>query len=248
MSIKNLQKRYFVIIVSIFALVLIPGTQLASHTIVLPIAKDYGEELYNWCGPAVAQIIMRNYPTAPLLKAQDEIWPVIQANKVETMWHSDPQGVKEAMNRLNPPPYPEGPLPLPQGYREGWHIYNVTNKNDLMYEIAFWITKKHYPVAVLLSTSPHNNMMGHEERWVIVYGIETDVDPTIQDNTSINLLKVHYIDPSPANLGTPLSALPPVSGQDWYNMLQPVSKSGSVYYNHFVAIIEKFTIIWPPID
>jgi hypothetical protein len=90
-------------------------------------------------------------------------------------------------------------------------------------------------VPALLSTTAHNSYAPHEEHWVLIKGIVTDVDPTTA--STVSLEHVWITDPSPATFGDPpLERF--LSGSAWYAELQAVSKAASSYHGEFVAVIE----------
>lgn len=224
MLIKNLVKKCVVMIFMVLSLVFIPGVLSASHSVMLSGIPEYSEESYIWCGPAVAQMIMHGYPSGSLLVPQEDIWAAIQGCKVETMWDSDPQGLKDAMQHLNPP--------SPPGH---WVVYSNSDAQALMYSVAYWMTRNNFPVAVLLNTTTHNGIASHQEHWVEVRGIVTDITPI--GNTTIDLQNIWYTDPSPTNLGDP-AVTSFITGSTWYSLFQPVNKTGSSYNGNYVAIIE----------
>jgi hypothetical protein len=182
---------------------------------------DYPEEALVWCGPATAQMIMDGYPSGKCFILQDDIWLAIQSYKVETMWDTDPVGLKEAMKNLCPP-------------AGTWVVYSKTDPQELMFSVAYWMTKNNYPVAGLLNTLPHNSYTAHTEHWVAIRGIIADKDPTT--NSTIDLKFIWFNDPA-VPLGDP-SLERFVSGSIWYSEFQPVIKAGSSYAGKYVAIIE----------
>lgn len=226
---KNFIRKCFVMSVLICVLILIPAGLSASHSVMLGSIPEYSEESLTWCGPAAAQMLMNGYPSGSLFVSQEDIWDAVLLYKVETMWDTDPEGLRAAMQNLNPP-------------SGQWVVYHRADETELMYWVAYWMTQNNYPVGVLLETTSHNIIVGHEEHWVEVRGVVTDVDPTIPGNTTITLEFVWYTDPSPATLGDPaVTAL--IAGSTWYSMLQPVTKPLSTYNGEHVAIIEPPQIV-----
>jgi hypothetical protein len=182
---------------------------------------EYPEEALIWCGPAAAQMIMNGYPTGKCYVFQEDIWMSIQGHKVETMWDTDPVGLKEAMKTLCAP-------------ADTWVVKSKTNPQQLMHSIAYWMTKNSYPVAVLLNTLPHNSYTTHAEHWIVIRGIVTDKDPTT--NSSVQLKFVWLNDPA-VTLGDPC-LVRYISGSAWYSEFQSVTKTASSYSGKYVAIIE----------
>jgi hypothetical protein len=191
------------------------------HSVMLTV-PDYPEEALTWCGPATGQMIMEGYPSGACSYLQEDVWMAIQSYKTETMWDTDPDGLKGAMNALC---HPAG----------RWNVYSDTDPQKIMHSVAKWMTINNYPVAGLLNTVSHNAYTAHTEHWVAIRGIITDKDPTT--NPSVTLKFVWFNDPA-VPLGDP-SIERFVSGSTWYNSeFQPVTKVGSSYHGKYVAVIE----------
>ncbi len=190
------------------------------HSVMLSV-PDHPEEALNWCGPATGQMIMEGYPSGSCSILQEDVWMAIQGYKAETIWDTDPIGLKEAMKHLCPP-------------AGTWNVFSRTDPHELMHSVAFWMTINNYPAAGLLNTLPHNSYMAHAEHWIAIRGIITDVDPTT--NPIVNLQFVWFNDPA-VPLGDP-SIERFISGSTWYSEFQPVTKVGSSYHGKYVAIIE----------
>lgn len=190
------------------------------HSVMLSV-PDRPEEALDWCGPATGKMIMEGHPSGSCAILEEDIWMAIQSHKVETLWDTDPAGLRGAMMALCPPAW-------------NWSIYSKTDASSLIHSVARWMTINSYPVAGLLNTVSHNGYTAHEEHWVAIRGIVTDVDPTT--NPSVNLEFVWFNDPA-VPLGDP-SIERFVSGSTWYSEFQPVNKAGSSYVGKYVAIIE----------
>lgn len=218
---KKLISKYLGMIVVISTLIL-SHTVWAQplHSVMLSV-PDHPEEALTWCGPATGQMIMEGYPSGSCSLLQEDIWMAIQSYKVETMWDTDPAGLKEAMKHLCPP-------------AGTWVVHSETDPQALMYDVAKWITRNNYPAAGLLNTLPHNAYTAHAEHWIAIRGIITDADPTT--NPSVTLKFVWFNDPA-VPLGDP-SIERFISGSTWYSEFQPVTKVGSSYHGKYVAIIE----------
>lgn len=191
------------------------------HSVMLTV-PEYSEEALTWCGPATGQMIMDGYPSGNCYILQDDIWVAIQNHKVETVWDTDPVGLKEAMKDLCPP-------------AGTWVVYAKEDPQKLMHSVAYWMTENNYPAAVLLNTLSHNSYTQHAEHWVAIRGVITDKDPT--QNSTVNLEFVWFNDPAPPNLGDPV-VVRFISGSDWYSEFQSVTKTGSAYSGKYVAVIE----------
>lgn len=197
-----------------------PAAALHSVFVAVP---GHAEEALTWCGPAVGQMIMEGYPSGACTVVQADVWASIGSHRVEGMWDTDPRGLRGAMMDLCPPP------------GGGWSAVSRSAADDLMYQVAFWMTHNDYPVALLTSTVAHNAHAPHQETWVVVKGVVTDVDPTT--SSTVALQYVQLTDPSPATFGDP-----PVerflTGGAFYAALQPVAKPGSEFDGRYVAVIE----------
>lgn len=198
-----------------------PG-QAALHSVFLTVPAR-PEEALTWCGPAAAQMAMEGYPSSACAKTQDEVWLAILASKVEGMWDSDPAGMRGAMMGLCPP--------AGGGH---WVAFSPADPAALMYSVAYWMTRNNYPAVVLLNTAAHTSYAPHQEHWVVVKGIVTDVNPTT--SATVNLEYVWFNDPAVPLGDPPLERY--VSAATWYGELQAVAKPGSAYTAKYVAVIE----------
>ena len=195
------------------------------HSVVLSV-PPYAEEGLQWCGPATGQMIMEGYPSGSCSIIQEDVMEAIEDHKVEAMWDTDPAGLAGAMNTLCPPP---------SGH---WYVWTNADPAMLMHNIAYWMTRNDYPVAVLKNTTVHHpGTPTHEEHWVVISGIITDGDPT--EGGIVGLEGVFIIDPAPVadELGGP-ATVEYLNGSDWYAEFQPVTKPASSYVGKYVAIIE----------
>lgn len=222
---KNSQRRHkwALVMIGIFFLAALPSH--ASHSVFVSV-PGHAEEALNWCGPAAGQMAMGGYPASACTTDQSDVAVHIQNHQVELNWDADPAGLQAAMMEMCPPSF-------------GWDIFANPNAQSLMFWVAYWMTRFHYPVVALLSTNAHNSDAQHQEHWVTITGIVTDVDPTTPGTTSVNLQSVTYID-QPTTLGpTPETHM--VLAADWYNEFLAVTKMPSAYNGKFVAIIEPPT-------
>jgi hypothetical protein len=206
-------------------------TASADHIAVSALLPPgyHSEEALTWCGPATGQMVIAGYPSGACVKVQADVDASIQAHKIESVWDTDPDGLRAAMMELCPP--------AAGGH---WVVFSNIDATQLMHSAAFWMSRNQYPVAALLSTSAHNSYAPHQEHWVTVTAIVTDLDPVV--NPSVVLKFVQFIDPSPATLGNP-PLVRFVSGATWYAQMSTVTKSPSSYTGKFVAVIEPPSIV-----
>jgi hypothetical protein len=208
---------------------LLPGVlAFASHSVFVTI-PFHSEEALTWCGPAMGQMVMGGYPVSACTLEQADVAASIQAHKVEGNWDTDPDGLRGAMMALCPPP-----PSVPEGGH--WAVIPRPDTASLMYWVAYWMTKNQFPVALLLGTTAHNSYLPHQEHWVAVKGIITDLDPTA-GNSTVNLQYINFVDPSPPNFGAPAIEFF-LSAAQLSTVFAAVTKSSSKYKGEFVAVIE----------
>lgn len=202
----------------------------ASDTVLLTAVPAYNEEAKNWCGPATGQMVLDGYPAGACLlpqgKDQSNVWAEIGIHRVESSWDTDPAGLRGALMTLCPPP------------GGSWSIVADASAQAVMFQVAYWMNTNSYPVAALLDTNAHYaEVPAHEEHWVMIRGIVTDVDPTAAPTSaSVNLEWVCLTDPvGVAFGGPPIQRC--VDAATWYTEFQPVSKPGA-YRDQHVAVIE----------
>ena len=161
-----------------------------------------GQESCCWCGAASAQMIMDGYPDPTDRVFIDQgppnlpnCWDTIQANNstdptdVAQNWCTDPQGLRNCLRTLNPPP------------GGTWNIYSDT-RDTVMFNILYWMNRNNYPVATLINRGGH---------WVVIVGYESDIEP-VSGSTPI-LQQITYNDPEPHNVGAVITK----TGNLWYN-------------------------------
>lgn len=192
----------------------------AAHSVSVFVTPS-AQEALTWCGPATAQMAMTGYPGGTgCTRTQAALWLAIQGHKVESFWDTDPVGLEKTLEDCG----------------GSWTVTNDAVKETVMYWVARWMTQFHYPVAALLDTAPYSEFPAHEEHWVLIIGVQTDVDPTT--TTTVNLQGVWVIDPE-----VPLGVPPTPSVQfftaaQWYAAFQAVTKASSAYHGKYVAVIE----------
>ncbi len=175
----------------------------------------YGQQNNIYAGPASAQMVMNSYPPpgTPMYFPQSTIWTSIQShNSGEPGWATDPQGLKGAMLELNPPPVGT------------WSILSNTVKEDLMFQVLFWMNYNHYAVPTLVNSGYH---------WVVVVGYETDIEPTYGSDPE--LIEITINNPWPIGSGQTET----MADDIWYSTYwaNPVEKTGT-WYNKYAAVIE----------
>lgn len=186
----------------------------------------YCQETSIWCGAAVTQMILEGYPGGlDFPHTQTDVWNTIQSYKDDTGvgWASDPDGIRETLMDLGAAP------------GVNWSIFAKTDKTELMYNVAYWMNRRNYPVAVLINDWAH---------WVAIVGIETDVDPLT--NSTVNLQWIKIFDPwstsgcPTASSGGVISSMP---GTTWYStsnnyLDNPGNYPASKWNGNFIAVIE----------
>lgn len=182
-------------------------------TLTIPL---HGQQNSYYAGPACAKMILEGYPPpyAPAYYTQDQIWAVIQThNSGEAGWATDPEGMAGALIELNPPP--PGTT---------WSIKSYDVKEDLMFQILFWMNYNSFPVTTLVNSGNH---------WVDVVGYETDIEPI--GGSDPELLEITIHDPWPIGQGQ----VSTMTGTVWYDTkwANAVTNPGT-WYNKYVAVIE----------
>ena len=203
-------KRFLVGICIVFLSTVAFGQYVVELTI-----PQYGQDNSIYGGPACAQMIMNGYPPpgTPMYYPQSEIWASIQAhNSGEPGWATDPMGMQGALLELNDPPVGT------------WMIMSYDVREDLMFQILYWMNQNSYAVPTLINSGFH---------WVVVVGYETDIEP--EWNTTPVLQEITYHDPMPIGVGQVIT----MTGTVWYDTKwdNPISIAGT-WYNKYVAVIE----------
>ncbi|MFC2141241.1 hypothetical protein ACFLQP_02975, partial [Acidobacteriota bacterium] len=175
----------------------------------------YGQQNNIYAGPASAQMVMNSYPPpgTPMYFAQSVIWTSIQShNSGEPGWATDPQGMQGALLELNPPPVGT------------WSIKSYDVKEDLMFQVLFWMNYNNYAVPTLVNSGYH---------WVVVVGYETDIEPIYGSDPE--LIEITINNPWPIGSGQTET----MEDDIWYTTYwaNPVENPGT-WYNKYVAVIE----------
>jgi opacity protein-like surface antigen len=223
MLIKHFKNKCLNMALMICMVMILCAPLAASHSKILTVAPQYSQEATVWCGPATAQMIMEGYPSGSCTDLQEDIWPVIVANRIDALWDTDPVGIEKAMESLCPPTY-------------GWVVKTRTTAGDMMYAVARNMNQYNYPVALVMNTDAHNPIStSHTEHWVAVTGIVTDVDPVANSSAVLEAVIIH--DPAHLDMSFPSVARYCTAAQ-WGTLFSAVNKPGSTYHGKFVAVME----------
>jgi hypothetical protein len=187
-----------------------------SQYIVDTTVPLYGKEYLTWGGPAVGQMILDGYPGTgtSIYYSQPTVLTNIQ-NFNSTVepdpWITDPLGLRETLMLLNPP-------------LGSWGITVDADKNEVLFHALYWMNRNAYPVAALIDEG---------ERWVVITGYDTDVEPIEGSSPTLNYITLN--DPDPLNQGSTYT----MNGAVWLATawIAPVSAEGT-WENLYVAVIE----------
>jgi hypothetical protein len=215
-------KQSMMALLAAMALMTVSSAVRADVSVLTPVTPR-AEEALTWCGAATGEMVVGAYPSGSCSPVQADVWDAIQTNKVEPSWDTDPAGLKEAMMTLCPPPG--------GGH---WVVFSNTNASTLMYSVAFWMRRNSFPVAAVLNTDAHNAIGAHQEQWVAIKGIVTDVDPLT--SSSVTLKYIFIVQQAPV-FGDP-AVERFITGSQWYSEFEAVTKAASTYNGKFVAVIE----------
>jgi len=201
----------------------------ADYTINLNVPL-YGQDTGYYCGAASSQMIMMGYPNAASRQcfAQDQIYTTIQTKKQDNGFYTDPDGLRDTLMSLNPPPA--------LGH---FSIFSDANSGTVMHDMLYWMSVRNYPSAALINGGDH---------WVVVTGFQTDVNP--QTGNAV-LQSIDINDPSPpdgaphdnpctaADEGNEGGIVRHATGASWFsNDWQNPNKWGTKWLNKFVAVVE----------
>ncbi len=98
-------KKFLIMTISMVFVVLSIRNSFADYTLVLNVPL-YGQDTGYYCGAASSQMIMIGYPNTASSKcyAQDQIYGTIQAKKQDNGFYTDPDGLRDTVMSLDPPP------------------------------------------------------------------------------------------------------------------------------------------------
>jgi len=202
-----------------------PYSALAQHQVYLQTPNtipNYCQETIIWCGAAVGQMILEGYPAGvEHPHTQTHVWNRIQAHldDLGVNWATDPDGLRDTLMELGGDP------------GVNWAIHANPNAQSLTYTVAYWMTQRNYPTAVLVYGFQH---------WVAIVGIETDVNPV--GNTNVNLQFIEIDDPGnpPCPTATSGGVKSLMSGTNWYSnyWYTPGNIAASKWNGNYIAVIE----------
>jgi hypothetical protein len=178
----------------------------------------YGQEQCVWCGAASGQMARNGYPNPAdrLFYAQVNVWNTIQVHNstapADAGWATDPHGLTGCLQSLSNPPGVD------------WVEFDNTSRDQLMFDILYWMDQRNFPAPVLV------NQGGH---WIDIVGYVTDIEPVWGSSPTLQTITVH--DPEPHNVGTATTQ----TAAQWYAGYW----NGSIIYsgtwfNQYVAVIE----------
>jgi hypothetical protein len=177
----------------------------------------YGQGTSIWCGAGSAQMIMNGYPDPNdcLYIPQSTIWNTIQNNNLPgepANWATDPHGLQQALLIHNPPP------------AGTWSLYAKTVREELMFDILYWMNRTHFGTATLVYGAAH---------WIVIKGFITDIEPVLGSNPVLQQITIQ--NPWPPNIGVTTT----MTGTVWYSnyWYGPVNAPGT-WYGKYVGIIE----------
>ena len=190
----------------------------------------YGQDTGYYCGAASSQMIMMGYPNAGsrLCQEQNDIYNTIQTKKQDAGFYTDPDGLRDTIMTLNPPPA--------AGH---FSIFSNASRDIVMHDMLYWMANRNYPSAVLINGGDH---------WVVVTGYHTDIDPRT-GNAILQSIDVN--DPLPddiaphddpctiADEGNEGGTVRFVTGASWFsNDFKDANKYGTKWLNKYVAVVE----------
>jgi hypothetical protein len=175
-------------------------------------------------------MIMMGYPNMASRQcfAQDQIYTTIQAKKQDNGFYTDPDGLRDTLMSLNPPPV--------QGH---FSIFSDAGNGTVMHDMLYWMSIRNYPSAALINGGDH---------WVVVTGFRTDVNPQTGNAVlqSIDINDPDAPDAAPhdnpctaVNEGNEGGTIRHVTGASWFsNDWQNPNKWGTKWLNKYVAVVE----------
>lgn len=198
---------------------------LAQHEVYLETSNtvpSYCQETNIWCGAATSQMILEGYPGGvDHTFTQTHIWNRIQVNKDDpgVNWATDPDGLRDTLMELGGDP---GVV---------WNIFTNPNAQNLTYSVAYWMSRRHFPTAVLVYGFQH---------WIMIDGFTTDLDPT--QHTNVTLQFIEIVDPwnPPCAMAISGGVRSLMTGANWYAnyWYTPGNIPTSKWDGNYVAVIE----------
>ncbi len=190
----------------------------------------YGQDTGYYCGAASSQMIMMGYPSLASRQCytQDFIYNAIQATKQDNGFYTDPDGLRDTLMNLNPPPA--------AGH---FSLFSNANRDTIMHDMLYWMSIRSYPSAALINGGAH---------WVVITGFQTDINP--QTGNAV-LQSIDVNDPAPADIaphdnpcttaneGNEGGTIRHVTGASWFsNDWQNPNGYGTKWLNQYVAVVE----------
>jgi hypothetical protein len=224
------------VLVAVGCIFSLPLSLAADHEVDLVSDNSipcYCQEGTSWCGPATAQMILQGYPDKngnPVnhVYPQNLIRPWTQLYNAEPLlWKTgtDPEGMLGTLMELGGDP---GVM---------WIIACDSDRDDTMYDIAYYMTKYRYPTAVLVHAG---GTFGSFDHWVVITKLTTDKDPLA--NSSVNLKKISIFDPGKSSCPTASSGgiKATVKASTWFGTYWKTAGNlpGSVWHGEYVAVVE----------
>ena len=126
----------------------------------------------------------------------------------------------------------EAIMTLKESAPGNFNVLHNTDRDILMHDVVYWIKTMDYPSATLKS--------GYH--WVLIYGFETDVEPTPSNTITLN--KISIIEPSCAGCTDPGIGgidIPDMSATAWFDDYWDVGAAlwpGHAYHNEYIAVVE----------
>jgi hypothetical protein len=113
-----------------------------------------------------------------------------------------------------------------------FNVFHNTDPSAVMHDMVYWIKRMDYPAPTMKGGS----------HWVLVYGFETDIEPT-PDNT-VTLERISIIEPACSPCADPANGgidIPDILGSTWWTnyWYQGVTLwAGHLYHGEYVAVVE----------
>ena len=192
------------------------------------------------CGPAVTQMALQGYPgnvnkVGSTKLEQEDLFRAIAFNNddVPLAWWTEPDGLQKTLMQYG----------ADAGLGVNWVVVSETDPDVLMYQVAYWIEKRKFPVPVVTDKGAH---------WVLITGFHADAAPSNITGTGseIGIDLVYIMEPaseyptftecpSPEMGGIPVT----VFYTYWTDILSyywngPIDILNSKWDGKFVAVIE----------
>lgn len=131
--------------------------------------KYHTQDIHNYCGAAVASMILAANNPAPILLDQENLWSAIQENNLKNLprnWATEPQGLAQTINEQA----------QAFGLATNYAVNKPTDKEQGSKDILKSLYEFNRPAAALVFKSAH---------WIVVNGVQTDVEPIPGDTWNI---------------------------------------------------------------